>query len=301
MRKIIVNILVVGFALAAKAQTINDRAIINNLCGCFKVDFKYAETFAPDTSYKFHKKEEITATAELALPIEVTDKKIVIQHLLIVGETMVVKHWREDWSFENTEIWKYKEDKTWVKESVSNNDVRGKWTQSVWEVADEPRYQGYSQFVNLDNKITWQNTTDAPLPRREYTVRNDYNILNRTNQIQITDSGYVHEQDNRKIIRINGVDKLLVQEKGYNTYKRINDTACNAAKVYWEKNKNYWTRVRSIWGNYLATHNTVKLKNKIDDMMLNDYLNILCRNYLLKKVSETDIDFKIKEEINRFM
>ena len=150
--------------------------------------------------------------------------------------------------------------------------VKGKWTQTVWEVADEPRYQGFSQFVNLDGKIIWQNTTDAPLPRREYSVRSDYNILKRTNRMNITDNGYVHEQDNQKIIRSNGTDKLLVEEKGLNTYKKIDEKECAAAKDYWEKNKEYWGKVRKIWADYISTHDTISLKNKIDNKFLHEYL-----------------------------
>ncbi|RYH09545.1 hypothetical protein EON65_40040, partial [archaeon] len=125
-----------------------------------------------------------------------------------------MKHWREEWTYENPVYWRYKGDRLWVKEILKPEDVKGKWTQSVWEVSDEPRYQGLSQFVNLDNKIIWQSTTDAPLPRREYSVRSDYNILKRTNRINIVENGYVHEQDNIKIQRANGEDKILVEEKG---------------------------------------------------------------------------------------
>ncbi len=277
------------------------KKIVDKLCGCFEVAFKYAETFAPDPDYKFHDREEIGGTAELALPIEITDKKIVIQHLLIVSPTVIVKHWREEWTYENPIIWKYKGDRTWVKETVPAENVKGKWTQTVWEVADEPRYQGFSQFVNLDGKIVWQNTTDAPLPRREYSVRSDYNILKRTNRMNITDSGYLHEQDNQKIIRANGTDKLLVEEKGYNTYKRIDDKECAVAKDYWEKNSTYWGKVRKIWADYINTHNSISLKNKIDGKLLHEYLISQAKEYADKKITDAEIDGKITAEIARFI
>lgn len=277
------------------------KKIVDKLCGCFEVAFKYAETFAPDPDYKFHEREIIGGTAELALPIEVTDKKIVIQHLLIVSPTVIVKHWREEWTYENPIIWKYKGDRTWVKETVPAEQVKGKWTQTVWEVADEPRYQGFSQFVNLDGKIIWQNTTDAPLPRREYSVRSDYNILKRTNRMNITDSGYLHEQDNQKIIRTNGTDKLLAEEKGHNIYKRIGDKECAAAKAYWEKNSAYWGKVRKIWADYINTHNSISLKNKIDGKLLHEYLIGQAKDYADKKITDADIEGKIIAEITRFI
>ena len=299
MKKIIITLAAVAIILSVNAQ--NGQQVINKLCGCFEVDFKYAETFSPDPGYKYHERDETGGTAELALPIEVSDKKIVIQHLLIVSPTMVVKHWREEWTWENPVIWNYKGNRVWVKDSLPAEQVKGKWTQTVWEVADEPRYQGLSQFINLDGKIIWQNTADAPLPRREYSVRNDYNILRRTNRLNITDSGYLHEQDNQKIIRQAGTDQLLVEEKGHNRYKRIADQECAVAKEYWEKNKNYWAKVRKFWADYISTHNIIELKNKIGGKLLHEYLLALAKEYMEKKVSDAAIDSRIKAEISRFI
>lgn len=300
MKKVIVLMITMITVTGINAQA-DGKKIVDKLCGCFQVDFRYAETFSPNPDYKYHEREETGGTAELALTIEVSDKKIVIQHLLLVGANTVVKHWREEWTYENPVIWKYKGDRVWVKETLSAEEVKGKWTQTVWEVADEPRYQGFSQFVNLDGTIIWQNTTDAPLPRREYSVRNDYNILKRTNRLNITDSGYLHEQDNQKIIRSNGTDRLLVEEKGHNIYKRIPEKECAAAKEYWEKNAGYWGRVRKIWENYIVTHNSISLKNKIDDKMLHEYLMVLGKEYVAKRIMDAEIDSRITAEITRFI
>lgn len=298
--KRILGILVAGLAtLGAGAQ--KGKENIDKLCGCFEVEFKYAETFSPNSGYKFHDREEINGGLELTLPIEVTDKKIVMQHLLVITDSIIVKHWREEWSYENPTIWKYQGDKVWTKEQVNPESVKGKWTQTVWEVSDEPRYQGYSQWVNLDNKLIWQNTTDAPLPRREYTVRSDYNILKRTNRLNITDSGYVHEQDNKKILRKNGTEEVIAEEKGINSYKRVADKECAAAKKYWDKNKAFWTKVRATWDAYISTHTTVALKTKVDGKMLNEYLFALAKDYAANKISDKDIDARINAEVQKFI
>ncbi len=300
MRKIITLIAIVAAAGILHAQSSQDKQAINKLCGCFDVEFKYAETFSPDTNYKYHDREEIRGGTELSLPIEISDKKISIQHLLVISEDVIVKHWREEWTYENPEIWVYKGDRTWIKEKLSPEQVKGKWTQTVWEVSDEPRYQGYSQFVNLDGKLIWQNTTDAPLPRREYSVRSDYNILKRTNRLNISDSGYIHEQDNEKIIRKEGKDKLLVQEKGINSYKRIEDKKCDPAKAYWKKNKAFWAKVRKAWDDYISTQTVISLKSKVDGKPLHTYLYALAKDYADKEISESEIDEKIKTEIAKF-
>ena len=301
MKKILLP--VIAFALPGflTAQAPADRKVIDKFCGCFDVEFKYAETFAPSQDYKFHERDETPPVAELSLPIVQTDKKVVIQHLLLVNDSIVVKHWREDWTYENPVIWKYAGDRTWVKEILKAEEVKGKWTQTIWEVSDEPRYQGFSQFVSMDNKIIWQSTTDAPLPRREYTVRNDYNILKRTNRMNITDSGYLHEQDNSKILRKDGKDLVLVEEKGLNSYKRIDDKACSPALKYWEKNKGYWEKVRYAWEEQINKSNVIRLQQKVEGKFLHDYLMTLAKDYATKKVSEADIDNRIKAELSRFV
>jgi len=290
-----------GLIISLQAQSLNDKKNIEKLCGCYQVEFKYAETFSPDTSYKFHDRDEINGGLELILPVEVSDKKMVLQHLLVISDSMIIKHWREDWTYENQTIFRYKGNKLWVKEQLKPEQFKGKWTQSVWEVSDAPRYQGASEWINTDEKTFWQNTSDAPLPRREYSVRNDYNILKRTNRIILTNDGWVHEQDNQKIIRNKGTDKLLVEEKGINSYKKVDDNKCAAAKAFWEKNKLYWTKVRAAWEDYLATHSSVSLKDNIDGKPLHQYLNDLATEFTTGKVKASDIDNKIKTSLEKFI
>jgi hypothetical protein len=294
-------ILGVLIAASASAQAVKDRPQVEKLCGCFDVEFKYAETFSPDPSYKYHDREEISGGTELVIPVEVSDKKIVLQHLLVITDSMIVKHWREDWTYENNEVFNYKGNKTWKKEKLKPEQAKGTWTQSVWEVSDEPRYQGTAQWQNVDGKTVWTNTTDAPLPRREYSVRSDYNILRRTNRISITKDGYLHEQDNQKIIRTGDTDKLLVSEKGINSYTRIDSSKCAPALFYWEKNKTYWTKVKTIWADYIAKNNTVELKTKVNGKVLHEYLYELASDYRTGKIKPENIDAAIKAEIEKFL
>lgn len=55
--------------------------------------------------------------------------------------------------------------------------------------------------IPADGKDYWENKTSSPLPRREYTKRDDYNVMLRGNRHEITDYGWMHEQDNDKMIR----------------------------------------------------------------------------------------------------
>ncbi len=301
MRKIAVLIVGVVISVTAFAQASKDRPNVEKLCGCFNVEFKYAETFSPDTAYKYHNREEISGGTELVFPVEVSEKKIVMQHLLVITDSMIVKHWREDWVYEANEVLNYKGDKVWKKEKLKPEQAKGTWTQSVWEVSDEPRYQGTAQWLNVDGKTVWTNTTDAPLPRREYSVRNDYNILRRTNRISIQEDGYLHEQDNQKILRTGNTEKLLVSEKGINSYKRIDTSNCMPAKFYWERNKTYWTKVRMIWGDYVAKNSTIELKTKVEGKVLHEYLYALASDYRTGKLKPENADAAIKAEIEKFL
>ena len=290
--------LLTGMMLHAQAP---DRDKVKDLCGCFDVQFQFAETFSPQKGYKYHDRETISGGTELVYVVEESDKRLVMQHLLVITDSIIVKHWREEWTYENTERWIYEGDNVWKKTQLKPEEVKGKWTQTVWEVSDAPRYQGHSQWVNLDGKWIWQNTVDAPLPRREYTARNDYNILRRTNRIILNEKGYVHDQDNEKIKRENGKDQLLVGEKGWNTYDRVDDGECKAGLAYWEKTKEYWTSVRYAWEDYLKTHDRVQLKQTIDGKVLHDHLFAQAKDFTKGVLKKEDVAKSINKILVQFL
>ena len=282
-------------ALSATAQTAKETDAIKSLCGCYDVDFKYAETFAGSKDYQYAKPYHVGGL-EYIVPIEVSPKKIMIQHLLVVEDSMVIKHWREDWEYEKKDLWLFTKDATWQKIPAQNN--KGAWTQTVWEVDDAPRYQGISKWIDNDGKYYWENTTDAPLPRREYTKRNDYNVVKRTNRIYHTDSGWMHEQDNDKLIRTNGAkDVLLAQEKGYNNYIKTDDKQCAFAKYWWEKNKDFWVVVRQVWTDEMKDKRELHVLPEVDKEKLYDKLDEVQD----MKLSGAALQAKVKETVEMYM
>lgn len=254
-----------------------DRTAIKNMCGCFEVTFNFAETFnySADSLYK-PSKNKVDTALEWAQLVNDEEGKIVIQHLLQVGnpaEPMIVKHWRQDWIYQNTELFTYNGDNHWTFERKTPAEVSGQWTQKVYQVDDSPRYEGSATWVHVDGKSFWENTTPAPLPRREYTTRGDYNITMRGNRHEITPEGWVHDQDNAKIIRKTGdADIVLAKEKGYNTYVRVPDSRCQAAADWWQKEEGKWAAVRSQWDAVFARNTDLVLKEKVDNKVLYKYL-----------------------------
>lgn len=283
-----------------RAQSATGRENIDRLCGCFSVNFRYAETFSPDENYTLHDQKDMNAV-ELVLPIESTDRKVVMQHLLVIHDTVIIKHWREEWLYESTAFLRFLGDRKWVRETLKPEEVKNKWTQTVWEVSDEPRYQGVSKWITNDGKTYWESTVDAPLPRREYTIRDDYNIMKRRNRITLEDDGYIHEQDNDKISRKDGGDsKLIVSEKGFNTYYRLDDSECAVARTWWKKNGIFWAEVRNYWKNYLSQTPEVTLKTKVEDKMLHEHLFALWKDWNGSKVKTEELPVKIRQVIDRF-
>jgi len=300
-KRILALMVLAATTLFANAQQQEGKKNIEKLCGCFDVDFRYAETFSPDTSYKFHDREHSHATAELALPIAVSDNKIIIQHLLVINDTMVIKHWREDWEYQANDLLVYQGNKQWTKQAIPAAETKGKWTQTVWEVDDAPRYQGTSSWILANGKTYWENTTNAPLPRREYTTRSDYQILKRGNRIALSEKGYVHEQDNEKIVKENNTEKLLVQEKGINAYVKIADSKCAAAKAWWEKNGAFWTVIRTQWDAVVKAQSTINLKAKVDSKRMDEYFGKLSKQWSNKEVSLEEVAKQAKSTIEKFV
>lgn len=261
----------------AQNKKAQDQKAIKNMCGCYEVTFNFAETFeyANDSTYVPSKTKHDKGIEWVQL-VEDKDNTIVMQHLLIVGpptQPMVIKHWRQDWEYENTDLYTYDHDNKWNFVSLPKDAVKGQWTQKVFQVEDSPRYEGSASWVHVDGKSYWEDTTDAPLPRREYTVRSDYNVTVRTNRHEITKNGWIHDQDNDKVIREDGKeDVLLAQEKGYNTYVKTDESKCKAAQDYWNENQAKWALVRAKWDQVFARNKDLVLEDKVDNKQLYKYL-----------------------------
>lgn len=265
-------------SVSTYAQKTEDVKSIKAMCGCYEIKFNFAETFnypKDSANYKASKVKHETAL-EWAQLIEDGSDKISIQHLLIVGKGHIVKHWRQDWLFENTKLYDYNGFEDWKFKSLPKDKVKGQWTQKVYEVDDKPRYEGSSSWIHADGRHYWENTTNAPLPRREYTQRSDYNITKRTNVHEIIKDGWIHDQDNDKIIRDEkGNEYVLAQEKGHNTYTKVDDSKCEAAQKWWVANQEFWKKVRTKWNAEFAKNKDIKLKSDIDGKPLYMHLSKL--------------------------
>ena len=280
MKKIALIIFAIGLSFSVSAQNKKrkkDAEAIKNMCGCFEVTFNFAETFnySSDSLYK-PSKTKVSKALEWAQLVTDENDKIQIQHLLQMGnpaDPMIIKHWRQDWLFENEDFYLYNADNQWTFNQKTKGDVKGQWTQKVYQVDDSPRYEGSGSWVHVDGKSYWESTTPAPLARREYTTRSDYNILMRGNRQEITDYGWLHDQDNSKLIREDGKDDfLLAKEKGYNTYVKVDDSRCAVAAKWWVDHTDKWVTVRAKWDEVYGRNKDLSLEAKVDNKALYKHL-----------------------------
>ena len=67
-------------------------------------------------------------------------------------------------------------------------------------------------------------------------------------------------------------DYTIASEKGYNTYKRVDNKRCEAASNWWKQNKDKWAIVRSQWDEVFSRNQLLSLEKQIDDKPLFMYL-----------------------------
>lgn len=248
------------FPMLLSAQNIKqDKEAIKDMCGCYEVKFNFAEVYSPDLGYDLPKPYHSQANEFITL-IDEGEGKVSMQHILQVSDEMIIKHWRQVWNYEDNELLQYDVASSWETKQLTDEQVEGTWTQSVYQVDDSPRYEGIGKWVHKDTLSYWVGASDAPLPRRDLKKREDYNVMHRRNRHTVFASGHRHEEDNTKINRSSRYgDEIIAIEKGYNIYKKVDDSQCAAAKKWWEENQKFWEIVRAEWKELPMTNGKLKL------------------------------------------
>lgn len=260
-----------GAAPAPASDPARDRAAILAMQGEYDVGFEFHETvaFAPGYERVAPKR---SGASEIVIVVEDAPGKVVLQHILVHAPTgHVTKHWRQDWTYEAADRFEFDADQTWRVHAIPADTTRGAWTQCVYEVSDAPRYCGTGRWAYEGDVATW--TSDSswrPLPRREYTTREDYNALEVINRHAIVPGGWTHEQDNLKTVRTpeGAVERRLVREFGFNDYRRDDSVDFSPALDYWQATSGYWARVRARWDALLLQPPGLHLKTEVDGMAL---------------------------------
>ncbi len=233
-----------------------DRQAILAQVGDYRVRFDMRETVGLQADYQPLEPKRSGGT-EIVRIVYDTGDRISLQHILVMyhqGQTVLVKHWRQDWAYQPETVLTYAGPNQWTLTPVSAEERRGAWSQTVWQTDDSPRYGGVGRW-SYDNGMTvWTSgPTWRPLARRD-AVRNPvYDRYLGTNRHVIRPGGWVHIQDNVKMTgRNGGVPQAVVQEDVVNTYDASTAFEPKPGDDYWAATKDYWAEVRAAWDAVIA-------------------------------------------------
>tara|TARA_Y100001968_G_scaffold24746_1_gene19364 strand:+ start:26591 stop:27766 length:1176 start_codon:yes stop_codon:yes gene_type:complete len=255
-----------------------DRQAILSMSGYYRVSFDFIETmgftqgYAPSRPYR-------SWGTEFVEVIENENNFISLQHIMVmyftdnegnVSEPMVMKHWRQDWHYEKPTEFIYMGNSLWQQHDLNKNDIAGTWAQSVFQVDDSPRYESHGQWHHNGNRSEWiSKVTWRPLPRREGSVRNDYQVLEGVNKHIILPNGWVQEEENFKLVvdengKPDAKTPYLAKELGIARYERIKDHDFSPGEQYWQKAAPYWQDVRAVWHELVDEHSAIEINKTVD-------------------------------------
>ena len=281
-------------APTASCDPARDRAAIRKMAGEFDVSFEFEETDVLAEGYQ-RRDAYRTEASEVVEIIEDSDRKIVLQHILLVDDKPQ-KHWRQDWTFEDTALVEFKGDGTWERRTLPAADVTCTWSQAVFEVSDAPRYESYARWQHGADGSTWTSPeTWRPLPRREDTKREAYDVLLAVNRHVVSDSGWRHDQDNVKMV-IAG-NRKLVRERGDNQYVRTSLKGAAAAREYLTRTAPFWTAVRAEWQALLAQPR-LSIAFKVDGKQMFEHLFAMADQPL---AAPPEVQKQVHEVIGRYL
>ena len=248
-----------------------DREAILAMAGEYEVTFDFTEFLPIAPGYELAD-PKITPAREVVYVIEDTGEFISLQHLLLArteDASFVIKHWRQDWQYEPDRMLAYQGFNRWNVEEISPGEARGAWSQTVYQVDDSPRYAGLGQWEHARHASTWEPPVSwRPLPRRDATTRDDYDVIAAVNRHTVTEWGWSHGQDNSKLVLREGEPFELVREHGINTYRRADLEGDEDAAAYWDNTRDYWTRVRDAWDTIIANSATISVQDDAEGTLL---------------------------------
>jgi hypothetical protein len=255
-----------------------DRRAILAMAGPYRVSFNFLEVLRFDPALKPDAPYQSWGT-EYVFVSEDRENFIALQHILVMrvkmedgstGMPMVVRHWRQEWRYQSGALLAYEGANTWSRRPVPAQQRDGAWVQSVFQVDDSPRYAARGRWQHNDSNSTWvSDETWRPLPRREWSVRKDYQVLVGTNRHTITADGWVQEENNLKLaLDDNGNARAqmpyLAREYGFARYQRIKDYDFGAGENYFARTEPFWAEVRSAWRELAQREARFTLKAPVD-------------------------------------
>lgn len=258
----------VAAAPARDARFEQDRQSILAQAGQYRVRFDMRENAVFRAGYEALD-EKLSGGNEIVRVVYDHGDRISLQHILVMeheGQSMVIKHWRQDWVYQPASVLTYAGPNEWKLTPVNEADRAGAWSQTVWQTDDSPRYGGVGRWSHDNGLAEWvSDATWRPLARRD-AVRNPvYDRYLGSNRHALTPAGWVHLQDNLKMAPGQGDAgelSAVVHEDVTNTYTRWDGYSAKPGDDYWAATKDYWAAVRDAWDAVIARDGGIRLEEE---------------------------------------
>lgn len=255
-----------------------DRRAILAMAGSYRVTFDFLEVTPFTADAKRERPYQSWGTERVYVDRD-DGKFISLTHILAMqvvqkdgklSEPMVTKHWRQDWRYEPTELVEYAGRDQWQRRILKRKDVEGQWSQTVLQVDESPRYSSVGKWQHSGSFSSWISAdTWRPLPRREWSVRKDYNVLVGTNRHTVIPTGWVQEENNLKGVldekrALVAAQPYVGREYGVARYERLVAPNFGSADEYYERTKKFWDEVRDAWAESFRKEPTITLRAPVD-------------------------------------
>lgn len=255
-----------------------DRRAILAMAGDYRTSFDFIEIagftpgYTPPRPYRSWGTEKVYV-------LEDRGDFISLQHVLVMrirdaegkdSPPMVTKHWRQDWRYQPAEVLVYRGQARWELQAVPPAQREGAWSQTVYQVDDSPRYGDIARWQHFGNYSSWASADGwRPLPRREFSTRDDYQVLIGSNRHTILPGGWLHEQQNNKVVLDAAGQPLpdtpvLAREIGVNRYERITGYDFSPGDRYVAATAPLWAAVRAEWAALAARPQPLSLRGAPD-------------------------------------
>jgi hypothetical protein len=264
----------------ALAPRERDRRAILAMAGSYRVSFDFLEiaAFAAGGDGRRDRPYQSWGTEKVYVDRD-DGREISLVHILEMrivdkdgktGEPIVTKHWRQTWRYEPATLVEYLGANRWRQRELPRAGRAGQWSQTVLQVDESPRYASIGRWQHSPSFSTWiSNDTWRPLPRREWSVRKDYQVLVGTNRHTVTPWGWLQEENNLKTVldahgSVAAQQPYLGREYGVARYERLKEPDFAAADQYYRRSKEFWDEVERTWSEVFARQRAVTLQAQVD-------------------------------------
>ncbi|MGF1507994.1 MAG: DUF6607 family protein [Myxococcota bacterium] len=290
---------------SATAPKVRDRRAILAMAGDYRVSFQFTEIAGFGADYEPPQPYFSWGTEHVHV-LEDRDDFVSLQHTLVVylqkddggiEGPIVIKHWRQDWTYEDDRMLVFESPRTW--RSVVSPPESGSWTQAVYQVDDSPRYEVRGRWVHHQGGAYFETSSaPRPLPRREFSVRGDYDTLRSQFRITLTPTGWVHETTSLKVA---AGERVLAREIGVNRYERIlSPDVAGPARSYWDETGAYWKAVRRAWSDH-SRDEVLSLRAKVEDKKLFEHHFEFAARLQDEDLPSAEVERHARETVERFL